>query len=109
MHDGSVVRFSKVAPRLRPARPAGAPTPTCRPARRRGEVPTGLLYVDERRRDMHDINGTTDVPLSQVPFEKLCPGSAALEADGRIPLVERWGGRCTLTPVSPAPRGGDVA
>ena len=28
---------------------------------------------------MHDISGTTDVPLSQLPFEKLCPGSAALD------------------------------
>ena len=28
---------------------------------------------------MHDINGTTDVPLSQIPFEKLCPGKAELD------------------------------
>ena len=28
---------------------------------------------------MHDINGTTDVPLSRVPYEKLCPGKAALD------------------------------
>ena len=28
---------------------------------------------------MHELNGTTDVPLSKLPFEKLCPGSAALD------------------------------
>ena len=28
---------------------------------------------------MHDMNDTTDVALSQVPFEKLCPGRAALD------------------------------
>ena len=43
------------------------------------EVPTGLFFVDTKSRDMHDISGTTDVPLSQLPYEKLCPGSAALD------------------------------
>ena len=28
---------------------------------------------------MHDISGTTDVPLSKVPYEKLCPGKAELD------------------------------
>ncbi len=28
---------------------------------------------------MHDLSGTTDVPLTQLPFEKLCPGKAALD------------------------------
>jgi hypothetical protein len=27
---------------------------------------------------MHELNATTDVPLTRVPYEKLCPGSAAL-------------------------------
>jgi hypothetical protein len=25
------------------------------------------------------MNGTTDTPLAQVPYDKLCPGSAALD------------------------------
>jgi len=29
---------------------------------------------------MHDTNKTTDVPLAKLPFEKLCPGRAALDA-----------------------------
>jgi len=28
---------------------------------------------------MHDISGTTDVPLCKVPYEKLCPGQAELD------------------------------
>ena len=28
---------------------------------------------------MHDISGTTDVPLCKVPYEKLCPGKAELD------------------------------
>jgi len=27
-------------------------------------VPTGLLYVDEKSPEMHEMNATTDVPLS---------------------------------------------
>ena len=45
----------------------------------RARSPPGLFFVDTKSRDMHDISGTTDVPLSQLPFEKLCPGSAALD------------------------------
>jgi 2-oxoglutarate ferredoxin oxidoreductase subunit beta len=45
----------------------------------RGEVPTGLLFVDKSTGDVHDMNGTVGTPLSQVPYEALCPGSAALD------------------------------
>jgi 2-oxoglutarate ferredoxin oxidoreductase subunit beta len=78
LHDGSVVRLRKVAEDY-------DPTDRHRAAahlelhRNRGEIATGLLFVDKQASDMHDVNKTTDVPLSQVPFEKLCPGRAALE------------------------------
>ena len=42
-------------------------------------VGTGLLFVDEQRGDMHDESATTEVPLTRVPYSKLCPGSAALD------------------------------
>ena len=44
-----------------------------------GEVVTGLLYVDESVADVHELNQTADVALSKLPYEKLCPGSAALD------------------------------
>ncbi len=44
----------------------------------RGEVPTGLLYIDESAPDMHEVNRTVGEPLTRIPFERLCPGSAAL-------------------------------
>jgi hypothetical protein len=28
---------------------------------------------------MHDTSATVDAPLAAIPFEQLCPGSAALE------------------------------
>ena len=46
----------------------------------RGEVPTGLLFVDESVPDVHERQRTTAVPLNHVPYEALCPGSDALRA-----------------------------
>ena len=44
-----------------------------------GVVPTGLLFVDETAPEMHEIAGSVEQPLNQVPFEKLCPGHKALD------------------------------
>jgi len=44
------------------------------------EVVTGILYDDESVPDMHEMLNTSDTPLTQVPYEKLCPGSAVLDA-----------------------------
>jgi 2-oxoglutarate ferredoxin oxidoreductase subunit beta len=78
LHDGSVVRLSKVSPnydytdRL-------AVHAQLQEIQSRGEVPTGLLYLDTTAPDMHALSATVDVPLAQLPFEKLCPGAAKLE------------------------------
>jgi len=50
-----------------------------RACQERGEIATGLLFVDEKSRDMHELLKTPATPLVDVPFEQLCPGSAALE------------------------------
>ena len=46
--------------------------------RDRGEVATGLLYIEDNHNDMHSQNRTTG-NLVNVPFEDLCPGSAKLD------------------------------
>jgi 2-oxoglutarate ferredoxin oxidoreductase subunit beta len=78
MHDGSVVRFTKVAADYNP-RDRQAAYQYLQDHLGRGEIPTGLLYIDETAAEMHQLNDTTETPLAQVPFEKLCPGSATLE------------------------------
>src|SRR6187549_512410 len=78
LHDGSTVRLRKLAPDYDPSDRARA-TELLEHHRQRGEVATGLLFVEKRAADMHDISGTTDVPLSKVPYEKLCPGKAELD------------------------------
>ena len=79
MHDGSVMRFRKLEAGYDPTDRTGAYR-YLRQAQEKGEVVTGLLFVDPRAPDMHDVNRTVDGPLVDVPHEQLCPGSAALSA-----------------------------
>jgi 2-oxoglutarate ferredoxin oxidoreductase subunit beta len=76
MHDGSVVRFTAVPHDY---------DPTDRQKvfdylhEHHGEIATGLLFVDETVADLHEMNQTARTALSRMPYEKLCPGAAALE------------------------------
>jgi len=45
----------------------------------RGEVVTGLLYVDPESEDLHQQLRTVDEPLNTLSARELCPGRAALE------------------------------
>jgi hypothetical protein len=42
-------------------------------------VATGLLYIDQGSPDMHELNGSIDSALTNVPYETLCPGNAKLQ------------------------------
>ncbi len=44
----------------------------------RGEVVTGLLYVDPEAQDLHAALNTTSRPLNTLNAAELCPGPAAL-------------------------------
>jgi 2-oxoglutarate ferredoxin oxidoreductase subunit beta len=79
MHDGSVVKFRAVGEDYDPTN-RDAAYAHIRRLQGQGEVVTGLLYIDASAPDMHAVNGTVDEPLTRVPYEQLCPGSAALEA-----------------------------
>jgi 2-oxoglutarate ferredoxin oxidoreductase subunit beta len=77
MHDGSTVYFRKLEDDYNPTDRAAA-TSYVRRAHEKGEVVTGLLYIDESAADMHGVNKSVATPLSELPFESLCPGSVAL-------------------------------
>jgi 2-oxoglutarate ferredoxin oxidoreductase subunit beta len=79
LHDGSHVLLRKVAKDY-DARNRGVAIEYIRARQRDGEVVTGLLYIDEAHPDMHGVNGTVSVPLSELPYEALCPGRDALLA-----------------------------
>jgi 2-oxoglutarate ferredoxin oxidoreductase subunit beta len=78
MHDGSRVRFRKVADGFNPL-DRDAAYGYVREHQEKGEVLTGLLYISPDAPEMHEVSGTVDTPLVDLPFEDLCPGSGALE------------------------------
>jgi len=77
MHDGSVVRFRSVAEGYDPTNRTAAYN-HLRDVQSRGEVATGLLYIEATGQDMHAYESTVEEALATVPYEKLCPGSEAL-------------------------------
>jgi len=79
MHDGSRVRFRKLNQEYDPT-DRDAAYAHVRAHQGRGEVVTGLLYVDPGAGDMHGSLGTAAAPLVDLPFERLCPGADALES-----------------------------
>jgi 2-oxoglutarate ferredoxin oxidoreductase subunit beta len=77
MHDGSVVRFTQVPSHYDPTDRAKV-SAYLDEHQGNGNVVTGLLYLNPASADMHELSQTPDMPLAQLPFEKLCPGSAEL-------------------------------
>ncbi len=78
MPDGSILRLSKVAKDFDVHDRIGALEYVQR-SQERGEVATGLLYVDPDAADCHDVLGTVATPLNALTEADLCPGEVALE------------------------------
>ncbi len=78
MHDGSVVRFKGVPKDYDPTNRKKV-IAYLEEHQGKGEVVTGMLYLDESVPDLHEMNKTADTALSKLPYEKLCPGAAELE------------------------------
>lgn len=78
MHDGSVVSFRSVPKNYDPS-DRGKVEEYIRDRQSRGEVATGLLYMNESPPDLHDLHHTPTLGLSKLPFSKLCPGSLELD------------------------------
>ena len=80
MHDGSLVRFRKLEDDYDPTDRRAAYAKV-EEHQSRGEVVTGLLYIDEDgSNEMHALNHTIPEPLHDLAHERLCPGAAALDA-----------------------------
>src|ERR1700721_995880 len=45
----------------------------------KGQVVTGVLYLDQEPGDLHHHLNTVDTPLNQLDAKTLCPGSSALD------------------------------
>lgn len=84
MHDGSRVGFKRVDEAYDPTDRISALT-YIEEHRAKGEVVTGLLYLEESTSEMHDTLGTTEQALSTLPYESLNPGEEALQR-----IQSRW-------------------
>ncbi len=45
----------------------------------KGEVVTGLLYVDKDAQDLHAAMRTSALPLNSLGADRLCPGVKVLD------------------------------
>jgi len=79
LHDGSVVRLHKVGTDYDPTDRAAA-WAYLSAKQQAGEIPMGLLFIDEGGVEMHAAAKTVDTPLARLSHGDLCPGSAALDA-----------------------------
>jgi 2-oxoglutarate ferredoxin oxidoreductase subunit beta len=79
MHDGSVVQFRSLPEGYDPTNRQKVEQ-YIQDRQSRGEIVTGLLYVDESAKDVHQHNHTPSEALSTISFERLCPGADELSA-----------------------------
>jgi 2-oxoglutarate ferredoxin oxidoreductase subunit beta len=77
-HDGSVLRLRKLPAGYEAGDRVAAMNYLHR-CEARGEVVTGLLYVDPQAPDLHAHLGTAPVAFNTLGERELCPGPAALE------------------------------
>lgn len=78
MHDGSLINLHKLDKSWDPLNHISAMN-ALEKAREKGEILTGLIYIDEESRDLHNILNTSDTPLNQLTQDVLCPGTEKLK------------------------------
>jgi 2-oxoglutarate ferredoxin oxidoreductase subunit beta len=77
-HDGSVLKLRKLSASYDPGDRIAAMN-FIHEHQARGEVVTGLLYVDRKARDLHQHLDTAAAPFNTLTAKELCPGEAALD------------------------------
>ena len=77
-HDGSMLRLRKLHPEYDPTDRYAAMS-YMQEHQARGEIVTGLLYLDPLATDLHTALNTTEKPLNSLGARHLCPGARALE------------------------------
>ncbi|MFT6274654.1 MAG: 2-oxoglutarate ferredoxin oxidoreductase subunit beta [Halioglobus sp.] len=78
MHDGSVLRLHKMAKDLDPFN-RGSAMMAIEEHRIKGDILTGLIYLDKTSTELHELMQTSQEPLNQLSEEDLCPGNRLLK------------------------------
>ncbi len=77
MHDGGIVGFKRVDKTFDPTDRIAAIS-YIEEHRAKGEVVTGLLYLEPASSEMHAVLGSSEQAMADLPYEKLIPGKDAL-------------------------------
>ena len=77
LHDGSYIQLRKLEEEYDPTSRLQAMT-RLEQARQKEEMITGLLYIDPERPSLAEISNLGEIPLAQIPEEKLRPPREAL-------------------------------
>ena len=77
LHDGSKIIFRKLNKDY-DATSRAAAFSFLRDSINRGEIITGMLFLDEDGHDMHSDRNTVDAPLAQLAYEDLKPSESIL-------------------------------
>src|SRR5256886_4635672 len=77
-HDGSIIRLRKTHPDYDPTDRVQALEYVAHHAAK-GEVVTGLLYLDTNSEDLHAHLNTVEIPFNKLGEKELCPGAGMLE------------------------------
>jgi len=78
LHDGSTLYLKKVADEYDPTDKLAA-LRLLHETSRRGEVATGMLYVEPDRDDFITLLDLVEEPLATLPLERVRPGKAVLD------------------------------
>lgn len=77
LHDGTTIRLRKIEADWNPLDRFSA-IKAMQKAKERGELLTGLLYLNPEHKNLHELLNTNDTPLNKLTEKELCPGSAVL-------------------------------
>jgi 2-oxoglutarate ferredoxin oxidoreductase subunit beta len=78
LHDGSRIVLTKPAEDFDPTDPIRSHA-YVREHQLEGRVATGLLYINQENREMHELMETTAAPLVDIPYERLRPTNKQLQ------------------------------
>jgi len=78
LHDGSRLRLAKLGGSYDPHDKIAAMAYLQTQAAK-GELVTGLIYMDRNAGNLHANLNTVDTPLNGLSEKQLCPGAQALE------------------------------
>ena len=78
MHDGSLVQLHKLSPHWDPTNRDSA-MERVQKAKNKGEILTGLLYIDPESQPLHRMLDTVDAPLNTLREDVLIPKTETLD------------------------------